>query len=126
MVRLVLNDGIIQVQLNIIELIFSCIFCYSSSLKQPISNVKNIRVSRSIWSEMRGIRIGTGIPYIIMVGCKWFWGGQDFSAVYYNKPSLIIEFNENSHYSRWLLTIENPELFVDDFYKNRQRLLQEN
>jgi hypothetical protein len=119
MVKLILSDSTIQVQLSTFELIFSFIFCYASALKQSINNVKNIRVTRCIYSEMRGIRIGTGLPYVIMLGCRWFWKGQDFCAVYYNKPSLIVEFNENSHYSRWLLTVDNPEVYVDALTKIR-------
>ena len=65
MVKLILSDSTIQVQLSTFELIFSFIFCYASALKQSINNVKSIRVTRCIYSEMRGIRIGTGLPYYV-------------------------------------------------------------
>ncbi len=74
----------------------------------PLSAVTGVRVVEDPWPEVRGIHDpGTGIPGHLMLGtCKGDFG-QDFCAVYQQRPAVVVEL-EGAEFSRLVVTQEDP------------------
>ena len=104
MVRLEIGKDEVQLELTVVESIAAfSFFCLPSS---AITNIKSITTHDNVWSQMKGIRVGTGVPYSIMFGMKVYWEGKDFVAVYYNTPGVVIELHSGA-YKRWIISCTN-------------------
>ena len=52
------------------------ICCGVCQVKVPLSAVKNVRSVANLWDERRGIRVGSGIPWVFLLGSTWFCSGK--------------------------------------------------
>jgi hypothetical protein len=92
------ND--LTVELSLLEKIGAI----SGGVSVPLSSVEDIRVVEKPYSELRGIRVGTGIPYVIVLGRMVYSGGKDFVAVYGTGPSVMVTLRDGQRYKRILLS----------------------
>lgn len=101
------------------------ICCGVCQVKVPLSAIKNVRSVANLWDERRGIRVGSGIPWVFLLGSTWFCSGQDFVAIYgRNAPGVIVELDETqSRYSRWLISSQNPDEIIAEINRNRNALI---
>lgn len=104
MVRLSITSDSIHLDLTTTEKIMALVCCCAPS--SNLVNVSKVTASDNIWSEMKGCRVGTGIPFSLMFGRKVYWEGKDFVAVYYGTPGVVIEFTSGP-YKRWLFSCED-------------------
>jgi hypothetical protein len=83
-------------------------------VRVPLSAVTDVAVEPDPWSALRGIRApGTGWPGVIAYGTWRFSGGRDFVLVRSKRPAVRIDLDESSPFARLLITIEDPEAWVD-------------
>lgn len=52
------------------------ICCGVCQVKVPLSAVKSVRSVANLWDERRGIRVGSGIPWVFLLGSTWFCSGK--------------------------------------------------
>jgi len=63
-----------------------------ADVRVPLSAIREVRVSDRPWSELRGIRApGTGWPGLIALCTRRGAGIKDFSAVYRQRPAVVVE-----------------------------------
>lgn len=103
---------------------FSWCCCVCGSLDLPLSAIKRYWLSDNLWSELRGIRVGTGIPGVIALGNRVYCDGKDYTAVY-SKKGIVIEFDPSqSPYQRWIISLED-NIFLWQQLQNVVPLLEE-
>ena len=74
----------------------------------PLSGITAVRVSQDPWSELRGIRVGTGLPRVICLGTTRGEGFRDFVAVYRSKPAVVVECS-NAPFQRLVISRDDAE-----------------
>ena len=109
MARLVVEGNDISVKLTPLERLGAL----RGNFRVPRSAVREVRVSDRPWSELRGIRApGTGIPGVIALGTRRGGGGRDFTAVYRNRPAVVLEL-EGAVFDRLVISVDDPSNVVD-------------
>lgn len=106
MPRLVIENETLHVRLSTLEKLGAL----SNDVSFPLAGLRNAFLSNDPYRELRGIRVGTGLPGVIVLGRMVYQGGTDFVAIYGRSPrTLILEF-EGAAYRR--LFISNPDAAV--------------
>lgn len=81
-----------------------------SGVRVPLSSVISVKVTDSPYSVLRGMRIGTALPFVIVLGRMVTWSsGTDFVALYGTPRSAIITL-EGAGFARLILS--DPDLSV--------------
>ena len=117
MVKINATADDVHLELSWTEAIFASTYCCGvcSSLRVPYIGVKKIRIVENPWRELRGMRVGTGAPYVIMLGTRHFCTGKDFWAVYGTGPAVIMDLDRDfSPYDRWIFSAEPTDPTVVD------------
>ena len=73
------------------------------SPRAPLAAVRSVRAVDDAWAELRGLRVGTGIPELIALGTFLGAFGKDFVAVYRHRPGVVVEL-DGGDYARFLVT----------------------
>jgi hypothetical protein len=77
---------------------------FHGDIRVPASAVRAVRVTRTPFRELRGLRMpGTGIPGVIALGTWRFGGGRDFAAVYRGGPAVVVEL-DRAPYARLIVS----------------------
>jgi hypothetical protein len=80
------------------------------SVRIPWTRVESVEHVVDLWPYVRGLRVGTGFPYVVLLGTMYYRGGKDFCAVYGKKPGVIISTTAGE-FSRVLVTARStPDL----------------
>ena len=108
------NDAI-QLQFSIWE----ALGALRSRATVPWAEVASIEVAADPWSILRGMRVGTGIPWVILLGMMWHPQGSDVVAVYKRKPAVVLFCKPGGRYNRLIATVENPEEVAEELRKAR-------
>ncbi len=64
------------------------------------------------WDILDGLRFGTGIPWVIVLGTMLRWGGNDVVAVYRQEPAVVVTLRPGAPYQRLIATVPQPEQVV--------------
>jgi len=75
----------------------------------PLDQVATVYVSEDPWSILSGMRVGTGIPYVAVIGTMVRSGPNDVVCVRGRKPAVVVELREGAQYQRLIATVEDPE-----------------
>ena len=86
------------------------VFALRRSWRVPRSLIQSARMVDDLWPEARGLRLGTGLPYVILLGTTHYRGGRDFVAIYGRNPGVVLEFKKGAPYSRALLS--HPDILL--------------
>lgn len=87
---------------------------FRGDVRVPLSAITSVEVEPDPWGALRGIRApGTGWPGVIAYGVRRYSGGRDFAAVLRKGPALRIELDDSSPFARLLITIDDPEAWVE-------------
>jgi hypothetical protein len=78
------------------------------SVRVPRASVTGARITEDPYRELRGIRVGTGLPYVIVLGRMMFAGGQDFVAIYRTLPTAVIDLAPGQRFARLLVSSPDP------------------
>jgi hypothetical protein len=59
----------------------------------PWASVRYVRVSGSPFRELRGLRVGTGIPWLVALGTWYARGGKTFAAIHRGAQGVVAELD---------------------------------
>ena len=79
-----------------------------SNLRFPISAVRAVRVAENPYTEISGIRIGTGIPLVVVVGTWIGVGHKAFVAVHGHRAAVIVEL-EGEPFDELIISSDDAE-----------------
>ncbi len=104
MAHLKINDGKVRLNLSTLEALGGL----RRSPEVNIADVLSVEVVTNPWTMqvLKGIRIGTGFPFLVLLGTMKYRGGKDFCAIYRRTPSAIITLKEGP-FKRWIFEIKD-------------------
>ncbi len=73
-----------------------------------LSEVESVEIVKNPWTSkvLKGIRIGTGIPFVVLLGTMKYIKGKDFCAVYKRRPNAVITL-KSGPFKRWIFEIKD-------------------
>jgi hypothetical protein len=106
MAHLQIHDGRVRLNLSPLEILGGI----RRSPEVDIADVLSIEVVPNPWTMqvLKGIRIGTGFPFVVLLGTMKYRGGKDFCAIYRRTPSAIITM-KTGPFKRWIFEIKDME-----------------
>lgn len=84
-----------------------------SGAKVKLKDIQTIEVVDNPWQILEGLRVGTGMPWVIVLGTMLRRGGNDVVAVYKKKPAVVVTLRAGLAYQRLIATVPNPEPVVE-------------
>jgi hypothetical protein len=97
MARLIVENENLEVKLSTLEKI-GALF---GGVSVPLSTVSAFHLTDKPYSELRGLRIGTAVPYVILLGRMLHSGNTDFVAIYgKGKRTAVVELAPGGPYKR--------------------------
>ena len=104
MAHLVINDGRVRLQLSLLE----ALGAVHSSPEVALSEVDSVEIVANPWTNqvLKGIRIGTGVPLLALLGTMKYVGGKDFCAIYKRRPNAVVTL-KSGPFKRWIFEIKN-------------------
>lgn len=79
----------------------------SGDVRVPLSQVVGARVTDRPYAELRGMRVGTGLPFVILLGRMIYLGGKDFVAIYGTGRTVVVELAAGAPYRRILVSTKD-------------------
>jgi hypothetical protein len=106
MPRVCIEDGAVRLRLSLLERLGALHF---GDVCVPLSSVASVHVVASPWRERpwRGLRVGTGLPGVILLGrCVALrQRSVDFVAVRgWRAPALVLQLRAGARYRRVIVT----------------------
>ena len=73
-----------------------------------LSEIESVEIVENPWTNkvLKGVRIGTGIPFVVLLGTMKYLGGKDFCAVYKRRPSAVVTL-KSGPFKRWIFEIKD-------------------
>jgi hypothetical protein len=104
MAHLVINGDRARLQLSILEVLGAV----HPSPEIALSEIESIEIVPNPWTNqvLKGIRIGTGVPYIALLGTMKYVGGKDFCIIYRRRPNAVITL-KSGPFKRWIFEIKD-------------------
>lgn len=78
----------------------------------PASDIASVEVWDNPWKRgrLRGLRVGTGCPYVIVLGTMVRGGmPNDVVAVYGRRPTVVLNLRDGAAHSRIIATVEDAD-----------------
>ena len=75
-----------------------------------LSEIESVEIVENPWTNqvLKGVRIGTGIPFVVLLGTMKYLGGKDFCAVYRRRPSAVVTL-KSGPFKRWIFEIKDMQ-----------------
>lgn len=104
MAHLVVNGDRVRLNLSLLEA-FGAVH---SSPEIAISEIESIEIVANPWSSavLKGVRIGTGIPFVVLLGTMKYLSGKDFCAIYKRRPNAVVTM-KSGPFKRWIFEIKD-------------------
>jgi hypothetical protein len=104
MAHLVINEGRARLQLSILEALGAIHF----SPEIALSEIESVEIVPNPWTSqvLKGFRIGTGFPYLVLLGTMKYVKGKDFCAIYKRRPNAVITL-KSGPFKRWIFAIKD-------------------
>ena len=104
MARLVIIGDRVRLNLSILEVLGA----FHASLEIGVSEIESVEVVANPWARgvLKGVRIGTGIPLVTLLGTMKYLGGKDFCAIYKRRPNAVITL-KSGPFKRWIFEIKD-------------------
>jgi hypothetical protein len=74
----------------------------------PLHQVRAVDVVQQPWSILRGLRVGTALPWVILLGTMLRRGGNDVVAVNGRGPAVVVHLDPATGWQRWICTLPDP------------------
>lgn len=71
----------------------------------PLSDVAAVEVVDDPWSVAQGIRVGTGAPWVILLGTMLRRGANDVVAIYGRRPAVVVTLRAGARWQRLMATV---------------------
>ena len=104
MAHLVMSGDRVRLNLSILE----ALGAVHSSPEIALSEIESVEIVPNPWTNqvLKGIRIGTGVPYLVLLGTMKYVKGKDFCAIYKRRPNAVITF-KSGPFKRWIFEIKD-------------------
>ena len=104
MAHLEINESRVRLQLSRWEVLGGL----RTSPEVLLSEVESVEIVENPWTSkvLKGIRIGTGIPFVVLLGTMKYIKGKDFCAVYKRRPNAVITL-KSGPFKRWIFEIKD-------------------
>jgi hypothetical protein len=92
-----------RLKLSILE----AIGALHSSLEISLDQIESVEIVENPWSTeiLKGVRIGTGVPFVVLLGTMKYRKGKDLCAIYKRRPSAVITL-KSGPFKRWIFEIK--------------------
>ena len=104
MAHLVINQERARLQLSLLEVLGAI----RTSPEVPLTEIESVEIVPNPWTSqvLKGFRIGTGFPYLVLLGTMKYIKGKDFCAIYKRRPSAVITL-KSGPFKRWIFEIKD-------------------
>ncbi len=104
MAHLVIAGDRVRLELSLLEKLGAV----RNSPEIELSEVQSIAVVANPWTGqiLKGFRIGTGIPFLVLLGTMQYRRGRDFCAIYKRRPSAVITL-KSGPFKRWIFEVKD-------------------
>lgn len=104
MAHLEVSDCRARLQLSILEVLGAI----RTSPEIDLSEIESVEIVPNPWTSqvLKGFRIGTGFPYLVLLGTMKYVKGKDFCAIYKRRPNAVITM-KSGPFKRWIFEIKD-------------------
>lgn len=104
MAHLVMSGERVRLNLSILE----ALGAVHRSPEIALSEIESVEIVPNPWTNqvLKGIRIGTGVPYLVLLGTMKYVKGKDFCAIYKRRPNAVITL-KSGPFKRWIFEIKD-------------------
>ena len=104
MAHIVIDGDRVRLELSILEKLGAL----RNSPESQLSEIESVKVVANPWTNqlLKGFRIGTGIPYILLLGIMQYKNGRDFCAIYKRRPNAVVTLKSGT-FKRWIFEIKD-------------------
>ena len=104
MAHLVISGDRVRLNLTILEVLGA----FHGPLEIDLSEIDSVEVVANPWARgvLKGMRIGTGVPLVTLLGTMKYLGGKDFCAIYKRRPNAIVSL-KSGPFKRWIFEIKD-------------------
>jgi hypothetical protein len=104
MAHLAITNERVRLQLSILE----ALGAIRTSPEIDLSEIESVEIVPNPWTSqvLKGFRIGTGFPYLVLLGTMKYIKGKDFCAIYKRRPNAVITL-KGGPYKRWIFEIKD-------------------
>lgn len=104
MAKLVIDGDKARLQLSLLE----ALGAVHASPQIDLTEIESVEIVPNPWTNriLKGIRIGTGIPFLVLLGTMKYVGGKDFCAIYKRRPNAVISL-KSGPFKRWIFEIKD-------------------
>lgn len=104
MAHLEVSDCRARLQLSILEVLGAI----RTSPEIDLSEIQSVEIVPNPWTSqvLKGFRIGTGFPYLVLLGTMKYVKGKDFCAIYKRRPNAVITM-KSGPFKRWIFEIKD-------------------
>jgi hypothetical protein len=104
MAHLLINDGRVRLQLSLLETLGAV----HASPEVALSEVDSVEIVPNPWTNqvLKGIRMGTGVPLLALLGTMKYVGGKDFCIIYKRRPNAVVTL-KSGPFKRWIFEIKD-------------------
>jgi hypothetical protein len=104
MAHLVINEGRARLELSILE----ALGAIHSSPEIALTEIESVEIVPNPWTRqvLKGVRIGTGVPYVALLGTMKYIKGKDFCIIYKRRPNAVVTM-KSGPFKRWIFEIKD-------------------
>ena len=104
MAHLIITSERVRLQLSILE----ALGAIRTSPEIDLSEIESVEIVPNPWTSqvLKGFRIGTGFPYLVLLGTMKYIKGKDFCAIYKRRPNAVITL-KSGPFKRWIFEIKD-------------------
>ena len=104
MAHLIVNGDRVRLELSLLE----ALGAIHSSPEIAISEIESIEIVANPWTSgvLKGVRIGTGVPFVVLLGTMKYLSGKDFCIIYKRRPNAVITM-KSGPFKRWIFEIKD-------------------
>ncbi len=81
-------------------------------IRVPLSAVRSVTVVEDALGEVHGIRTGTGIPGVLVVGTIRWSGKKSFVVVHHGHPRGVVVRLEDTEFDEFVIGTDEPDAMV--------------
>lgn len=85
----------------------------------PLDAIRSVEVVDAPWSVVRGLRVGTGLPGVVLLGTMLRRGGNDLVAIRGRGPAVVVHLEAHTGWQRWICTSAEADALRDRIEKAR-------
>ena len=104
MAHIVIDGDRVRLELSILEKLGAL----RNSPEIALSEIESLKIVANPWTNqvLRGFRIGTGFPYLVLLGIMQYKNGRDFCAIYKRRPNAVVTL-KSGPFKRWIFEIKD-------------------